>query len=150
MNCLTNLLPGWNILTNLTNCWSSTSESLRLITLYASLIHFTICIWCYILKHFPSFINSSLNNWCPIKMFIVLHAFTWQTTIAVTILHEIHYTIEVPKTKTDYWFSKYNRVLPVFLLILTRYLIWTQNLMAWWPSIWWLRGLNVPFHSFDS
>ena len=38
-----------------------------------------------------------------------------QTTIAVTILHTIHYSIEVPKTKkqkkTDYWFSKYNRVL---------------------------------------
>ena len=34
-----------------------------------------------------------------------------QTTIAVTILHKIHYSIEVPKTKTDYWFSKYDRVL---------------------------------------
>jgi G:T-mismatch repair DNA endonuclease (very short patch repair protein) len=34
-----------------------------------------------------------------------------QTTIALTILHKIHYSIEVPKTKTDYWFSKYNRVL---------------------------------------
>jgi G:T-mismatch repair DNA endonuclease (very short patch repair protein) len=34
-----------------------------------------------------------------------------QTTIAVTILHKIHYSIEVPKTKTDYWFSKYNSVL---------------------------------------
>jgi G:T-mismatch repair DNA endonuclease (very short patch repair protein) len=34
-----------------------------------------------------------------------------QKTIAVTILHKIHYSIEVPKTKTDYWFSKYNRVL---------------------------------------
>ena len=35
-----------------------------------------------------------------------------QTTIAVTILHKIHYSIEVPKTKKpDYWFSKYNRVL---------------------------------------
>jgi len=35
------------------------------------------------------------------------------TTIAVTILHKIHYSIEVPKTKTktDYWFSKYNRAL---------------------------------------
>ena len=34
-----------------------------------------------------------------------------QTTIAVTILHKIHYSIEVPKTKKpDYWFSKYNRV----------------------------------------
>jgi hypothetical protein len=32
-----------------------------------------------------------------------------QTTIAVTILHKIHYSIEVPKT--DYWFSKYNSVL---------------------------------------
>jgi len=29
----------------------------------------------------------------------------------VTILHKIHYSIEVPKAKTDYWFSKYNRVL---------------------------------------
>jgi hypothetical protein len=37
--------------------------------------------------------------------------FVTQTTIAVTILHEIHYSIEVSKTKTDYWFSKYNRVL---------------------------------------
>ena len=34
-----------------------------------------------------------------------------QTTIAVTILHIIHYSIEVLKTKTDYWFSKYNKVL---------------------------------------
>ena len=34
-----------------------------------------------------------------------------QKTIAVTILHKIHYSIEVLKTKTDYWFSKYNRVL---------------------------------------
>ena len=34
-----------------------------------------------------------------------------QITIEVTILHKIHYSIEVPKTKTDYWFSKYNRVL---------------------------------------
>ena len=34
-----------------------------------------------------------------------------QTTIAVNILHKIHYSIEVPKTKTDYRFSKYNRVL---------------------------------------
>ena len=24
---------------------------------------------------------------------------------------KIHYRIEVPKTKTDHWFSKYNRVL---------------------------------------
>ena len=30
-------------------------------------------------------------------------------TIAVTILHKIY--IEVPKTKTNYWFLKYNRVL---------------------------------------
>jgi hypothetical protein len=47
-----------------------------------SLIHFTIFIWYYVVKHFPSFIKkkSSLNNWCPIKMFIVLHVwilFTW-------------------------------------------------------------------------
>ena len=34
-----------------------------------------------------------------------------QTTIAVTKLYKIHYSIEVPKTKTHYWFSKYNRVL---------------------------------------
>jgi hypothetical protein len=35
-----------------------------------------------------------------------------QTTIAVTILHIIHYRVEVPQKKTtNYWFSKYNRVL---------------------------------------
>jgi hypothetical protein len=37
-----------------------------------------------------------------------------QTTITVTILHKIHYSIEVPQKKQkkqDYWFSKYNRVL---------------------------------------
>jgi hypothetical protein len=37
-----------------------------------------------------------------------------KTHIAVTILHKIHYSIEVPKKthqKTNYWFSKYNRVL---------------------------------------
>jgi hypothetical protein len=37
-------------------------------------------IWYYVVKHFPSFIKSSLNNWCPIKMFIVLHVWillTW-------------------------------------------------------------------------
>ena len=47
-------------------------------------------------------------------MFMLLHVwilFTCQTTIAVTILHKIHYSIEVPKSKTDYWVSKYNRVL---------------------------------------
>ena len=38
-----------------------------------SLIHFTIFIWYYAVKHFPSFIKSSFNNWCPVKMFIVLH-----------------------------------------------------------------------------
>jgi protein gp37 len=38
-----------------------------------------------------------------------------QTTIAVTILHKIHYSIRGSqqknknKNKTDYWFSKYNR-----------------------------------------
>jgi hypothetical protein len=37
-----------------------------------------------------------------------------QTTIAVTILHKIHHSIEVRKTKTDYWFSKYNRVLHLY------------------------------------
>ena len=45
-----------------------------------SLIHFTIFIWYYVVEHFPSFIKSSLNNWCPIKMFTVLHVwilFTW-------------------------------------------------------------------------
>jgi hypothetical protein len=34
MNCLTNLLPDWNILIHLTNGWLSTSERLQLITLY--------------------------------------------------------------------------------------------------------------------
>jgi hypothetical protein len=36
-----------------------------------SLTHFTIFIWYYVIEHFPSFIKSSLNNWCPMKMFIV-------------------------------------------------------------------------------
>ena len=80
-----------------------------------SLIHFAIFIWYYVVKHFPSFIKSSLNNWCAIKMFIVLHVwnpvYVTQTTIAVTILYKIHYSIEVPKIKTDYPFSKYNGVL---------------------------------------
>jgi hypothetical protein len=38
------------------------------------------------------------------------HVYVTQT-IAVTILHKIHYSIEVPKAKTDYWYLKYNRVL---------------------------------------
>ena len=42
-----------------------------------------------------------------------------QTTIAVTILHKIHYSIEVPKTKTDYWFSKYNKVLHPYSVNIT-------------------------------
>jgi G:T-mismatch repair DNA endonuclease (very short patch repair protein) len=42
-----------------------------------------------------------------------------QTTIAVTILHKIHYSIEVPKTKTDYWFSKYNKVLHPYSVSIT-------------------------------
>jgi hypothetical protein len=36
-----------------------------------SLTHFTIFIWYYVIELFPSFIKSSLNNWCPMKMFIV-------------------------------------------------------------------------------
>jgi hypothetical protein len=64
--------------------WTSTVDNT-----VRSLIHFTIFIWYYVVKHFPS-----LNNWCPVKMFIVLHV--TQTTIAVTILHKIHYGIEVP------------------------------------------------------
>jgi hypothetical protein len=55
--------------------WTSTVDNT-----VRSLIHFTIFIWYYVVKHFPSFIKSSLNNWCPIKMFIVLHVwilFTW-------------------------------------------------------------------------
>jgi hypothetical protein len=51
------LLLGWNIWIHLTNCWPSTSQRLRLITL-RSLIHFTIFIWYYIVKHFPSFIEN--------------------------------------------------------------------------------------------
>jgi hypothetical protein len=43
--------------------------------------------------------------------FYYFPVYVTQTIIAVTILHKIHYSIEVPKTKTDYWFSKYNRVL---------------------------------------
>jgi len=42
-----------------------------------------------------------------------------QTTIAVTILHKIHYSIQVPKTNTDYWFSKYNRVLLHYTVSIT-------------------------------
>jgi hypothetical protein len=51
-------------------CWTTTSERLRLITIVDTFHHFYL-ILCS--KHFPSFIKSSLNNWCPIKMFIVLH-----------------------------------------------------------------------------
>ena len=47
--------------------WTSTVNTVP------SLIHFTIFIWYYVVKHFPPFIKSSLNNWCSIKMFIVLH-----------------------------------------------------------------------------
>jgi hypothetical protein len=32
-------------------------------------------------------------------------------TTAVTKLHKINYSIEVPKPKKDYWSSKYNSVL---------------------------------------
>ena len=67
-----------------------------------SLIHFTIFICYYVVKHFPSFIKSSLNNWCPIKMFSITcvdPVYVTQTTIAVTILHKIHYNIEVLKKK---------------------------------------------------
>jgi G:T-mismatch repair DNA endonuclease (very short patch repair protein) len=42
-----------------------------------------------------------------------------QTTIAVTILHKIHNSIEVPKTKTDYWFSKHNKVLHPYSVSIT-------------------------------
>jgi hypothetical protein len=55
--------------------WTSTVDNT-----VRSLIYFTIFIWYYVVKHFPSFIKSSLNNWCPIKTFIVLHVwilFTW-------------------------------------------------------------------------
>jgi hypothetical protein len=55
--------------------WTSTVDNT-----VRSLIHFTIFIWYYVVKHFPSFIKSSLNNWCPIKMFIILQVwilFTW-------------------------------------------------------------------------
>ena len=48
--------------------WTSTVDNT-----VRSLIHFTIFIWYYVVKHFPSFIKSSLNNWCPIKIFIVLY-----------------------------------------------------------------------------
>ena len=55
--------------------WTSTVDNT-----VRSLIHSTIFIWYYVVKHFPSFIKSSLNNRCPIKMFIILHVwilFTW-------------------------------------------------------------------------
>jgi hypothetical protein len=59
--------------------WTSTVDNT-----VRSLIHFTIFIWYYVVKHFPSFIKSSLNNWCAIEMFIVLHVwilFTWHRQI---------------------------------------------------------------------
>jgi hypothetical protein len=55
--------------------WTSTVDNT-----IRSLIHFSIFIWYYVVKHFPSFEKSSLNIWCPIKMLIVLHVwilFTW-------------------------------------------------------------------------
>ena len=52
--------------------WTSTIDNT-----VRSLIHFAIFIWYYVVKHIPSFIKSSLKNWCAIKMFIVLHVFTW-------------------------------------------------------------------------
>jgi hypothetical protein len=52
MNCLTNLLPGWNILINFTNCWSSTSERRRLITLCDRWYISIFFIWYYVVKHF--------------------------------------------------------------------------------------------------
>jgi hypothetical protein len=57
MNCLINLLPGWNILINLTNCWSLHSERLRSITLYDRWYISQFFIWYYVVKHFPSFIK---------------------------------------------------------------------------------------------
>jgi hypothetical protein len=56
-----------------------------------SLIHFTIFIWYYVVKHFPWFMKkkSSLNNWCPIKMFIVLHVwilFTWHRQHCINVV----------------------------------------------------------------
>ena len=53
-----------------------------------------------------------MSNWNVYSITCVDPVYVTQTTIAVTILHKIHYSIEVPKTnKTDYWFSKYNRKL---------------------------------------
>jgi hypothetical protein len=63
----------------------------------------------YILKT-----NNPFLFWEPLYCNVftcVDPGYVTQTTIAVTLLHKIHYSIEVPKTKTDYWFSKYNRVL---------------------------------------
>jgi hypothetical protein len=57
MNCLINLLPGWNILIHLTNCWSLHSERLRSITLYDRWYISQFFIWYYVVKHFPSFIK---------------------------------------------------------------------------------------------
>jgi hypothetical protein len=64
--------------------WTSTVDNT-----VRSLIHFTIFIWYYVVKHFPSFIKSSLNNWCPIKMFILLHVwilFTWHRLMSLSAM----------------------------------------------------------------
>ena len=98
--------------------WTSTVDST-----VRSLIHFTIFIRYYVVKHFPSLIKkTSLNNWCPIKIFIVLHVwilFTWQKTIAVTILHKIHYSIEVlKKTTTKTRIIGFQNIIGFFIITL--------------------------------
>jgi hypothetical protein len=47
--------------------WTSTVDNT-----VRSLIHFTIVIWYYVVKHSPSLIKSSINNWCPIKMSLII------------------------------------------------------------------------------
>ena len=52
-----------------------------------------------------------MSNW---NVYSITCVYVTQTTIAVTILHTIHYSIDVLRknpNKTDYWFSKYNRIL---------------------------------------
>ena len=95
MNCLTNLLTGWYILTHLTNCWSSTSARLRLITLddrwYMS--------------------NQNVHS-----ITCVGPVYVTQTTTAVTIWHNIYYSIKISKAKQ--WIIGFQNKIGVFIITL--------------------------------
>ena len=50
-----------------------------------------------------------------------------QTTIAVTILHKIHHSIEVPKTKTDWIVKRYVNYERKISWMVKRYGKWGRN-----------------------